>query len=58
MPDMLSLCSSRKDEITGEIFELLVQFTDFLAFKEMMLDYKAVSCIVMRCTMITLQLTA
>ncbi|CAF1205098.1 unnamed protein product [Didymodactylos carnosus] len=30
----------RKQELEGEIFEFLCTFTDFLAFKEMMLDYK------------------
>lgn len=32
---------ARKDDLEGEIFEMLVTFSDFLAFKEMMLDYKA-----------------
>ena len=36
-------CSSRKDELEGEVFEMLLTFTDFLAFKEMFLDYRAVS---------------
>ena len=31
----------RKDEITDEIFDMFVTFTDFLAFKEMFLDYRA-----------------
>ncbi|XP_007905766.1 ADP-ribosylation factor-like protein 2-binding protein [Callorhinchus milii] len=30
-----------KDEISGEIFDMLLTFTDFLAFKEMFLDYRA-----------------
>ncbi|XP_074769307.1 ADP-ribosylation factor-like protein 2-binding protein [Athene noctua] len=30
-----------KDEMTGDIFDMLLTFTDFLAFKEMFLDYKA-----------------
>ncbi|XP_043937334.1 ADP-ribosylation factor-like protein 2-binding protein isoform X2 [Protopterus annectens] len=30
-----------KDEIAGDIFEMLLTFTDFLAFKEMFLDYRA-----------------
>ncbi|KAJ8042360.1 ADP-ribosylation factor-like protein 2-binding protein [Holothuria leucospilota] len=31
----------KKDSLEGEIFEILLTFTDFLAFKEMFLDYKA-----------------
>lgn len=30
---------SRQDELEGEIFELLLTFTDFLTFKEWMVDY-------------------
>uniref|UniRef100_A0A2K5RCX8 ADP-ribosylation factor-like protein 2-binding protein n=1 Tax=Cebus imitator TaxID=2715852 RepID=A0A2K5RCX8_CEBIM len=30
-----------KDEVAGDIFNRLLTFTDFLAFKEMFLDYKA-----------------
>lgn len=29
-----------KDEISGDIFDMLLTFTDFLAFKEMFLDYR------------------
>uniref|UniRef100_A0A8V1A989 ADP-ribosylation factor-like protein 2-binding protein n=1 Tax=Gallus gallus TaxID=9031 RepID=A0A8V1A989_CHICK len=31
-----------KDEMAGDIFDMLLTFTDFLAFKEMFLDYRAV----------------
>jgi ADP-ribosylation factor 2-binding protein len=31
---------TRQDELEGEIFELLLTFTDFLAFKEWMLDHR------------------
>ncbi|XP_052816391.1 ADP-ribosylation factor-like protein 2-binding protein isoform X2 [Mya arenaria] len=31
----------RKDELDGEIFEMLHTFTDFMSFKEMFLDFKA-----------------
>ncbi|XP_045238724.1 ADP-ribosylation factor-like protein 2-binding protein isoform X1 [Macaca fascicularis] len=31
-----------KDEVAGDIFDMLLTFTDFLAFKEMFLDYRAV----------------
>ncbi|XP_065423018.1 ADP-ribosylation factor-like protein 2-binding protein isoform X1 [Chrysemys picta bellii] len=30
-----------KDEMAGDIFDMLLTFTDFLAFKEMFLDYRA-----------------
>ena len=40
---LLLLHRSRKDEIGEEIFDMLLSFTDFLAFKQMFLDYKAVS---------------
>jgi len=40
---ILLTCRLRKDELDGEIFEILLTFTDFLPFKEMVLDYKAVS---------------
>ncbi|XP_069073316.1 ADP-ribosylation factor-like protein 2-binding protein [Pleurodeles waltl] len=30
-----------KDEIAGDIFDMLLTFTDFLAFKEMFIDYRA-----------------
>ena len=28
-----------KDEVAGDIFDMLLTYTDFLAFKEMFLDY-------------------
>ncbi|XP_060565410.1 ADP-ribosylation factor-like protein 2-binding protein isoform X2 [Ruditapes philippinarum] len=31
----------RKDELDGEIFEMLLTFSDFMTFKEMFLDFKA-----------------
>ena len=34
---------SHKDEIGEEIFDMLLSFSDFLTFKQMFLDYKAVS---------------
>ena len=30
-----------KDEVAGDIFDMLLTFTDFLAFKEIFLDYRA-----------------
>lgn len=37
-----SQLQERKDDLEGEVFEILFTFTDFLVFKEMFLDYKAV----------------
>jgi len=34
---------ARRKHLDGEVFEMLLTFTDFVAFKEMVLDYKAVS---------------
>ncbi|KAK4879894.1 hypothetical protein RN001_008040 [Aquatica leii] len=42
--DMNSLeeeLKKRRNELDGEIFEILTTFTDFLAFKEKFMDYKA-----------------
>ena len=39
----LFLHRHHKDEVAGDIFDMLLTFTDFLAFKEMFLDYRAVS---------------
>ena len=41
----LSHFSDRKDELEGEVFEILLTFSDFMSFKEMFLDYRAVSMI-------------
>ncbi|KAL4657034.1 ADP-ribosylation factor-like protein 2-binding protein [Arapaima gigas] len=30
-----------KDEISGDVFDMLLTFTDFLAFKEMFVEYRA-----------------
>ena len=35
--------SEKRPELDGEVFEVLETFTEFLAFKEMFLDYRAVS---------------
>ncbi|CAL8070461.1 unnamed protein product [Calicophoron daubneyi] len=32
--------TAHRDELDGEVFDMLYTFTDFLAFKEMMLDHK------------------
>lgn len=36
-------CSEKQTELEGEVFEVLSTITDFLAFKEMFLDYRAVN---------------
>lgn len=33
----------RQNELDGEIFEIIATFSDFIAFKNMFLDYKNVS---------------
>ncbi|XP_031849758.1 ADP-ribosylation factor-like protein 2-binding protein isoform X2 [Nomia melanderi] len=38
----LELLNNRQNELEGEVFEVLSTFTDFIAFKEMFLDYRAV----------------
>lgn len=35
--------SNKQNELEGEVFEVLSTFTNFMAFKEMFLDYRAVS---------------
>lgn len=36
-------CRQHKDEVPEDIFDMLQTFTDFMAFKEMFLEYRAVS---------------
>ncbi|CAI9574463.1 unnamed protein product [Staurois parvus] len=43
MSAFISTLQSHRQEMAGDIFDILLTFTDFLAFKEMFLDYKAVS---------------
>lgn len=38
-----SICRQHKEEVPGDIFDMLLTFTDFVAFKEMFLEYRAVS---------------
>uniref|UniRef100_A0A183T2H5 ADP-ribosylation factor-like protein 2-binding protein n=1 Tax=Schistocephalus solidus TaxID=70667 RepID=A0A183T2H5_SCHSO len=33
---------NKNDALDGEVFEMLITFTDFMAFKELMIDYKKV----------------
>ena len=37
---LISELEQRKTELEGEVFEMLFTLTDFLAFKEMFVDYK------------------
>ncbi|XP_018410901.1 PREDICTED: ADP-ribosylation factor-like protein 2-binding protein [Nanorana parkeri] len=41
MSAFISSLQSHQQEMAGDIFDILLTFTDFLAFKEMFLDYKA-----------------
>lgn len=40
MSDFVSQLVARKNELEGEVFEMLLTFSDFMAFKELILDYK------------------
>ncbi|XP_078400270.1 ADP-ribosylation factor-like protein 2-binding protein isoform X1 [Cetorhinus maximus] len=40
MTTFITSLQQHKDEISGDIFDMLLTFTDFLAFKEMFLDYR------------------
>ena len=40
MDEFASMLKRRPDEIDGPLFEMLLSFSDFQVFKEMMLDYK------------------
>ncbi|KAK7873075.1 hypothetical protein R5R35_000358 [Gryllus longicercus] len=42
MEEFIHQLQERKDELDGEVFEILDTFSDFMAFKEMFLDYKAI----------------
>ncbi|XP_069757539.1 ADP-ribosylation factor-like protein 2-binding protein isoform X2 [Narcine bancroftii] len=42
MVTFITSLQQHKDEISGDIFDMLLTFTDFLAFKEMFLDYRMV----------------
>merc|ERR1711963_1173221 len=41
MPNFFKELNERKNELEGEIFEILMTFSDFMAFKEMVLDFRA-----------------
>jgi hypothetical protein len=40
MEDFHKLLKTRKKEIDEQIYDMILSFTDFQTFKEMMLDYK------------------
>lgn len=40
MADFMNHLSTRKNEISPELFEMLLSFTDFLTFKQLMIDHK------------------
>jgi ADP-ribosylation factor 2-binding protein len=42
MEEFMKDLMSRRDELDGEIFEILLTFGDFLEFKQLMLSFKAV----------------
>jgi hypothetical protein len=39
--EFYKLLKTRKNEIDEQIYDMLLSFTDFQTFKDMMLDYKA-----------------
>lgn len=41
MNTFIELLMQHKEEVPGDIFDMLLTFTDFMAFKEMFLDYRA-----------------
>ncbi|KAL9975422.1 hypothetical protein ACROYT_G012583 [Oculina patagonica] len=41
MEDFTKSLETRHDQIGGDILEMLLSFTDFMAFKEMFLEYKS-----------------
>ena len=45
LPDFYFYFRDRKEELEGEVFEILLTFSDFMSFKEMLLDYRAVSIV-------------
>ncbi|XP_022075227.1 ADP-ribosylation factor-like protein 2-binding protein isoform X2 [Acanthochromis polyacanthus] len=41
MDTFIELLMQRKEEVSGDIFDMLLTFTDFMAFKEMFVEYRA-----------------
>lgn len=48
MQDFMSQLAERRDEITGDVFDLLLGLSDFDEFKQMMLAYKRGECVGIR----------
>ncbi|BHF77726.1 ADP-ribosylation factor-like protein 2-binding protein [Sparganum proliferum] len=40
MRDFIAEVGNKNGALDGEVFEMLITFTDFMAFKELMIDYK------------------
>uniref|UniRef100_A0A0X3P045 ADP-ribosylation factor-like protein 2-binding protein n=1 Tax=Schistocephalus solidus TaxID=70667 RepID=A0A0X3P045_SCHSO len=40
MKEFIAEVGNKNDALDGEVFEMLITFTDFMAFKELMIDYK------------------
>ncbi|KAF5895057.1 ADP-ribosylation factor-like protein 2-binding protein, partial [Clarias magur] len=41
MNDFTRSLQQHKEDVSGDVFDILLTFTDFMAFKEMFLDYRA-----------------
>ncbi|CAG5958390.1 unnamed protein product, partial [Menidia menidia] len=41
MNTFIEMLMQHKDEVSGDIFDMLLTFTDFVAFKEMFVEYRA-----------------
>uniref|UniRef100_A0AAV2KZ44 ADP-ribosylation factor-like protein 2-binding protein n=1 Tax=Knipowitschia caucasica TaxID=637954 RepID=A0AAV2KZ44_KNICA len=41
MNNFIQLLMQHKEEVPGDIFDVILPYTDFIAFKEMFLEYKA-----------------
>ena len=41
MVSFMKQLSSKKDEISEELFEMLLSFTEFMTFKQLMIDHRA-----------------
>ncbi|XP_076846966.1 ADP-ribosylation factor-like protein 2-binding protein [Brachyhypopomus gauderio] len=41
MNDFIHTLKQHKDEVSGDIFDMLLTFTDFMAFKDVFINYKA-----------------
>ena len=48
MEEFMKDLMSRREELDGEIFEILLTFEDFLEFKQLMLSFKSVIIFVIK----------